>query len=87
VGDGRLIYFWRDRWIGGYTAEELAPEVFARVSTWRRNNRLVAEALQEDGWIDDIQGEMTDEFWMQCLSLWEAVEEVEKDDTRPDRIS
>ncbi|KAM0870271.1 hypothetical protein ACQ4PT_040114 [Festuca glaucescens] len=31
VGDGRLTYFWRDRWISGYTAEELAPEVFAKV--------------------------------------------------------
>jgi hypothetical protein len=87
VGDGRLILFWRDRWIGGHTAEELAPEVFARVPTRRRNNRLVAEALHEDGWIDDIQGEMTAELWMQCLSLWEAVEEVEKDGMRPDHIA
>jgi hypothetical protein len=49
VGDGRLTYFWRDRWIGGYTAEELAPEVFASIPTRRSNTRLVAEALQEDG--------------------------------------
>lgn len=87
VGDGRLTYFWRDRWIGGYTAEELAPEVFARVPTRRRNSRLVAEALQEDVWIDDIHGEMTVDLWMQCLNLWEAVEEVEKDSTRPDSIT
>ncbi|KAM0853896.1 hypothetical protein ACQ4PT_050778 [Festuca glaucescens] len=33
VGDGRLTYFWRDRWISGYTAEELALEVFAKQQT------------------------------------------------------
>jgi hypothetical protein len=87
VGDGRLTYFWRDRWISGYTAEELAPEVFAKVTTRRKNTRLVAEALQGDVWIDDIAGEMTVELWGQCLILWEAVETVERDTSRPDQIS
>ncbi|KAK1649263.1 hypothetical protein QYE76_067068 [Lolium multiflorum] len=86
VGDGRLTYFWRDRWIGGYTAEELAPEVFAMVATRRKNTRLVAEALQGDAWIDDISGAMTEELWRQCLVLWEAVEDVERDVSTPDRI-
>jgi hypothetical protein len=87
VGDGRLTYFWRDRWIGGYTAEELAPEVFDRVTTRRKNSRLVVDALQGDTWIDDIIGEMTAQLWRQCLTLWEAVETVERDDSRPDQIS
>jgi hypothetical protein len=82
-----LTYFWRDRWISRYTVEEMAPEVFAMVPTRRNNTRLVVEALHEDGWIDDIQGEMTAELWMQCLTLWEAVEIVERDGTRPDHIS
>jgi transposase-like protein len=87
VGDGPLTYFWRDQWISGYTAEELAPEVFAMVPTRRKNTCRVAEALREDGWIDDIQGEMTVELWMQCMRLWEAVETVERDVSSPDRIS
>jgi hypothetical protein len=45
VGDGRLTYCWRDRWISGYTAEELALEVFAKVTTRRKNTRLVAEGF------------------------------------------
>jgi hypothetical protein len=47
----------------------------------------VEEALREDGWIDDIQGEMTVELWMQSMRLWEAVETVERDFSSPDRIS
>jgi hypothetical protein len=54
VGDGRSTFFWKDRWIDGYTAEEVAPRVVARVPTRRKNVRLVGEALPEDGWIDDI---------------------------------
>jgi hypothetical protein len=41
VGDGRLTYFWSDRWISAYTSEELAPEVFAMVPTRRKNTRRV----------------------------------------------
>jgi hypothetical protein len=87
VGDGRLILFWRDRWISGFTAEELAPEVFAKVPSRRKNTRVVAEALEGDAWLDDIPGEMTADLWRQCLELWEAVETVERDISRPDHIS
>jgi hypothetical protein len=86
VGDGRATFFWRDRWISGYSAEELAPGVFAKVTTRRKNTRLVAEALDGDAWIDDISGEMMAELWSQCLRLWEAVETVERVATRPAHI-
>jgi hypothetical protein len=36
VGDGRSTFFWKDRWIDGYTAEEVAPRVVARVPTRRK---------------------------------------------------
>ncbi|KAK1683355.1 hypothetical protein QYE76_044203 [Lolium multiflorum] len=56
------------------------------VPTRRKNTRRVAEALRDNGWIDDIHGEMTVELWMQCMRQWEAVETVEKDVTSSDRI-
>jgi hypothetical protein len=87
IGDGLSTYFWKDRWIGGFTAAELAPGVVARVPTRRRNERLVGEALPEDGWIDDMSGEMTEELWRECLTLWEAVESVHREAGRPDHIS
>ncbi|XP_071674511.1 uncharacterized protein [Lolium perenne] len=87
VGDGLSTYFWKDRWISGFTAAELAPEVVARVPTRRKNERLVGEALPEDGWIDDMSREMTEELWRECLILWEAVETVMRDAVSPDHIS
>jgi hypothetical protein len=86
VGDGHRIFFWTDRWIDGYTAEEIAPRVVERVPTRRKNIRMVAEAMRENDWLDDLEGEMTGEIWEQCLRLWEAVETVERDESRPDRI-
>jgi hypothetical protein len=74
VGDGHRIFFWTDRWIDGYTAEEIAPRVVERVPTRRKNIRMVAEAMRENDWLDDLEGEMTGEIWEQCLRLWEAVE-------------
>jgi hypothetical protein len=86
VGDGLKTLFWRDRWITGYTAEEIAPEVFARVPTRCKNRRTVAEALTENDWIDDLQGDMTGELWEICLRLWEEVGTVERDGSRMDQI-
>jgi hypothetical protein len=63
VGDELSTYFWKDRWINGFTTAELAPEVVARIPTRRKNERLVGEALPEDGWIDDMSGEMTEELY------------------------
>jgi hypothetical protein len=86
LGDGHKIFFWRDRWINGFTAEEIAPEVFALVPTRRKNVCTVADAMRDNGWLDDVEGEMTAGLWEHCLRLWEAVETVERDEMRPDQI-
>jgi hypothetical protein len=59
IGDGRKTLFWRDRWINGFTAEELAPEVNAKVPTRRKNTRTVAEAMENNQWLNDITKELT----------------------------
>jgi hypothetical protein len=58
IGDGRRVLFWRNRWIDGRTAEEIAPAVVALVPTRRKNNRIVSEAINENAWIADIAGEL-----------------------------
>jgi hypothetical protein len=73
-----------DRWIyGGGGGTEGSCEGPNK----EENERLVGEALPEDGWIDDIAEEMTEEIWRECLMLWEAVETVERDAENPDHIS
>jgi hypothetical protein len=73
-----------DRWIyGGGGGTEGSCEGPNK----EENERLVGEALPEDGWIDDIAEEMTEEIWRECLMLWEAVETVKRDAKNPDLIS
>jgi hypothetical protein len=86
IGDGRKTLFWRDRWINGFTAEELALEVNAKVPTRRKNTRTVAEAMENNQWLNDITEELTVEGGAQCIRLWEAVDTFQTDAARPDLI-
>jgi hypothetical protein len=87
VGDGETTLFWRDSWINGRNVAEIAPEVAALVSTRRRNTRKVSDALHEDSWLSDVSGDLSIEGWMQCTLLWEHLERVPRDGSRPDRIT
>jgi hypothetical protein len=86
VGDGESILFWKDRWINGRNAEEIAPEAAALVPTRRKNTRKASDALVEDSWFSDVVGELSIEGWMQCTRLWEELERVPRDGSRPDQI-
>jgi hypothetical protein len=86
IGDGRKTLFRRDRWFNGFTAEELAPEVCAKVPTRRKNTRSVAEAMENNLWLNDITDELSVVGGAQCIRLWEVVDTVEVDASRPDFI-
>jgi hypothetical protein len=73
VGNGRTILFWMDRWVNGRRVVEIAPKVVAAVSTRCRNRRLVADALQEDSWMLDVQGELSVVGYRQWIDLWIAI--------------
>jgi hypothetical protein len=87
IGDWRKTFFWKDRWVNGQSAEEIAPEATGLVPTRRKNIRCVADALHGDTWIADINGDMSSEVWAQCIKLWQEINRVEKDPTRPDCIT
>jgi hypothetical protein len=53
IGDGKSILFWRDRWINGLTAEEIAPAATAVVTTRRKNQRRADVALEGNQWLWD----------------------------------
>jgi hypothetical protein len=87
VGDGRSVLFWKDRWINGFTAGELAPLVAALVPTCRKNSRRVSDTLRGNAWIRDLSGNITVEGCIQCVRLWEKIEEVERDEQQADRYT
>jgi hypothetical protein len=86
IGDGMNTIFWRDRRIMGRSAEEIAPAVVALVKTRWKNTRRVGQALTGNRWISDITGDMNVESCLQCIKLWEKIDEVPRDASRPNRI-
>ena len=45
VGNGESILFWTDRWLGGSTLAELAPNLLQAIPRRVFKSRTVAQAL------------------------------------------
>ena len=56
IGNGTSTKFWKDKWINGSSVRDIAPLVVAAVPTRIRNMSLVAEAMVDNRWAQDIQG-------------------------------
>jgi hypothetical protein len=86
VGDGKSVLFWRDRWIKGFIAAEIAPLISEMVIIRRKNARKVADALPNNAWIKDLAGLMSIEGCIQCVRLWEAIDRVGRNEMVLDRV-
>jgi hypothetical protein len=86
IGDGKQVMFWIDRWINGLTATDIAPMVVVSVSTRKKNKRRVADAIVQDAWVGDVNINISIEGWLQCINLWEAIDSIRLDASRPDRF-
>jgi hypothetical protein len=58
VGNGRRALFWQDRWIHGRSLSQLAPDLATAVVQRTRDSKVVADALHNDRWMDDIVGSL-----------------------------
>ena len=59
VGEGTKVLFWRDRWIHGFAAADIAPLIHAMVATRTRNRRTISEGLDNGKWLQDVTGDLT----------------------------
>jgi hypothetical protein len=91
VGNGRLVLFWRDKWIDGRSAAEpeIAPGVVSKVNTRARNSRSVGQALINTRWTADIQGTMSaqEQEASECVALWMAIRHIQLNDALDDQFS
>jgi hypothetical protein len=88
LGDGRSILFWKDRWIQGRSIYDLAPAVVEVVPTRRRNSRTASEALINNAWIAYIPSDlMSVEICIQCVQLWEVLDNVERNVNVADQVT
>jgi hypothetical protein len=80
------VLFWRDRWIEGRSAHDIAPALSGKVRTRAYNAKTVAQALTENRWVLDISGVLTDQEARECIRLWLAIGSMEREIDSVDRF-
>jgi hypothetical protein len=75
LGNGRRLKFWRDRWLGGRSVEQIAPNLlsFVRPSTAQLT---VADALQDDFWVSGIHGALSVQAIVEFFELWDQTRSI-----------
>lgn len=76
LGDGRRVKFWSDRWLNGFSVQDIVPDLCQAVSTNTRRNRTTQQAMQQNQWIRDITGAITVLVLVQYFRVWELLQEV-----------
>jgi len=85
VGDGANTLFWKDKWLAGRSIQDLAPNLYALVPKRRASRRKVMDALVDENWVADIQGEISLEALWEYLDLWDILTEVELQEGNSDK--
>jgi hypothetical protein len=85
VGNGSNILFWKDKWLDGKRIQDIAPLVFALVPKRKFSRHTVLEALTDEKWIEDIQGEISASVLTQYFALWDILTGVELNEDIPDK--
>jgi hypothetical protein len=85
IGDEASTLFWKDKWLTGKSIQDLAPNLYALVPKRRASRHTVMAALDEEKWLEDIQGEISVQALMEYLELWDILEGMVLQEGIPDR--
>ena len=80
------LRFWRDPWIVGRTAQQIAPSLwpFVRGSD---KNLTVQEAIANNRRVRGIRGTLTVQAVVEFLELWELIQGQETEEEEEDMVS
>jgi hypothetical protein len=76
LGNGESIFFWTDRWLNGSSIREIAPSLFAAVSS-RKKKTTVADALRNHTWVRQITGPLTMRVLVDFDRLYDMLEDIQ----------
>ncbi|GJM99455.1 hypothetical protein PR202_ga16553 [Eleusine coracana subsp. coracana] len=85
-GDGKLIWFWSERWPNNASIENMAPDLYRAVAASAKHSRTLQQGLQNRQWIRDIVGPITVVVLVQYLKVWELIQEVTVRPEQEDKI-
>jgi hypothetical protein len=86
LGDDRKTSFWSSGWLQGRRPKDIAPLLYHKS---RRKKRTVAEALQNNAWLRDLDYRtgFTTTYLSQFVALWNLVKDTELRWGHQDRIT
>jgi hypothetical protein len=84
IGDGETASFWHDNWCTRGPLAAWAPDLFA-IAT--RKNRSVAKEISDNNWIRSVARINSPTQLTQYLEIWDIVQTIFLDPSRPDSIS
>lgn len=87
VSSGSSTWFWKDRWIGGRSVEDIAPLVLAKVMLNVWESRTVQQGLIDHRWVVDISPLNLPWEEGQYNAHWCAIMNVHRDTSLPDKFS
>jgi hypothetical protein len=76
IGNGTNTLFWSDRWLDGGCVKDIAPAVATKVGKSALSTRTVAHAVENWGWVSDIETPLPLIGVQQFLQLWDAIRRV-----------
>jgi hypothetical protein len=72
LNNGMRLNFWVDRWIGGRSLVQLAPNLMDFVKPAAKSLTVVA-ALQDDRWVTEIRGAPSIPAIVEFMDTWERM--------------
>lgn len=87
VVDGRSILFWHNRWIFGFTVQDIAPAILTLVPVRNQNRRTMHSELMDNGWTSDVQGDISFVAHLKMTHLIQAINRVPRHEEAPDHLS
>ncbi|GJN41024.1 hypothetical protein PR202_gn00345 [Eleusine coracana subsp. coracana] len=76
IQNGKNTLFWTDKWILGCSIADIAPNVLEKVPVRTQNTRLVVDDLQNQDWVDDIQGALSMVGLYEYFQLWDSITNI-----------
>ena len=84
IGKGDKANFWKDKWLGLRSLQELTPELFHIAA---RKNRTVQDAIREGKWIADLRRKINMHLIQDFVKVYTMVHQVTLFQTMPDDIT
>lgn len=82
-----MALFWEDRWLHGFTVQEIAPRLYDMVLVRAKRTTTVHQAVTLGTWATDVGPEMDQRSLQEYLHMWTRMDGWQLEEGRNDIIT